>query len=542
MSGFSRILAERGISAINGPPLRRVGSALIALALAMALSMPASAADVTIAVRTDADSIDPHYHVYVPNRAVARHIFDALVRSGGRGQIQPGLAESWQVIGDDVWEFHLRHGVTFHDGTPFTADDVAFTLARAPNVPNSPSSYAQYTKAIDRVEVVDPYTVRIHTKGPAPTLLVDLDAIAILSRHAAEGKSTSDFNNGRATIGTGPYKFVEWVPGHQLKLERNPAYWGGVEPWEHVTIRPIANDGARVATILSGDVDMIEGVPAADRPRIAASPQLALSECDAFRIIYINMDTARDISPGISDADGAKMDRNPLRDARVRRAISLAINRQALVERLLGGQAHAAGQYVPPDVGGASPNLPPLPYDPDLARRLLKEAGWGSGFSVVMASSNDRFPQDAQVAQAVGQMLAKVGIKADVQPMPAGMLFSRGSKLEFSMMLSGWVGSGEASSPFTALMATYDPKTGMGPSNRGRWSNAEFDAALGQALRTMDDARRNALYARAAEIAVADMGVIPVYFTINTWATRRDLTYAARGDETSLAMGLRPAK
>ena len=110
------------------------------------------------------------------------------------------------------------------------------------------------------------------------------------------------------------------------------------------------------------------------------------------------------------------------------------------------------------------------------------------------------------------------------------------------MMLSGWVGSGEASSPFTALMATYDPKTGMGPSNRGRWSNAEFDAALGQALRTMDDARRNALYARAAEIAVADMGVIPVYFTINTWATRRDLTYAARGDETSLAMGLRPAK
>ena len=126
--------------------------------------------------------------------------------------------------------------------------------------------------------------------------------------------------------------------------------------------------------------------------------------------------------------------------------------------------------------------------------------------------------------------------------MPAAMLFSRGSKLEFSMMLSGWVGTGEASSPFTALMATYDPKTGLGPSNRGRWSNPAFDAVLGEALHTMDDAKRNALYGQAAEIAVANMGVIPVYFTVNTWATRKGLVYDARADEISLAMGLRPAK
>ena len=511
-------------------------------ALASVMPMPASAADVTIAVRTDASSIDPHYHVYVPNRMVARHIFDALVKAGPRGQISPGLAESWSVVGENTWEFRLRHGVTFHDGTPFTADDVAFTLARAPNVPNSPSSFSQYTKLIDSVEVVDPFTIRLHTKGPAPTLPVDLEAIAILSRHAAEGHPTSDFNNGRAAIGTGPYKFVEWQPGSKLVLARNPGYWGGAEPWDQVTIRPIANDGARVASMLSGDVDMIEGVPAADRARLAASPKLDLFECDAFRIIYIHMDSYRDVSPGITDAQGARLDRNPLKDARVRRAISLAINRPALAERLLGGQAHPAGQYTSPAVAGSSPNLPPQPYDPELAKRLLKEAGWADGFSVVLASSNDRFPSDAQVAQAVGQMLARVGIKTDVQPMPAAMLFSRGSKLEFSMILSGWVGSGEASSPLTALMATYDPKTGMGPSNRGRWSNKAFDAALTEALNTLDDAKRNVLYARAAEIAVEEMGVIPVYFTVNTWATRKGLTYAPRGDETSLAMGLRPGQ
>jgi peptide/nickel transport system substrate-binding protein len=187
-----------------------------------------------------------------------------------------------------------------------------------------------------------------------------------------------------------------------------------------------------------------------------------------------------------------------------------------LTEWLLSGQAHPAGQYSPPGTPGISANLKPLAFDLDEACRLLKEAGWGDGFSVVLAGSNDRFPQDAQVTQAVGQMLARVGIKTGVQTMPAAMLFSRGSKLEFSMMLSGWVGTGEASSPFTALMATYDPKTGLGPSNRGRWSNPAFDGVLGEALRTMNDDKRNALYARAAEIAVGDMGVIPVYFTVNT--------------------------
>jgi peptide/nickel transport system substrate-binding protein len=498
------------------------------------------AAEIRMAVRTDISSVDPHYHVYVPNRAASRHIFDSLTRLGPRGEVGPGLAQSWRVVEDDLWEFTLREGITFHDGTPLEAADVAFTLARAPEVPNSPSSYRQYTKSIAGVEVTGPRTVRIRTKGPSPTLLVDLEAISILSRKIAEGKPTSDYNNGRAAIGTGPYRFVEWQAGNRLVLERNPGYWGGAEPWDRVTIRPVSNDGARVAAMLSGDVDMIEGVPGVDRATLAAAPNLALHECDAFRIIYLQMDSARDASPGLRDNAGNPLDRNPFKDARVRQALSLAINRAGLAERLLSGQARPAGQYVPGDVPGASPNLKPLPFDPDRARALLKEAGWADGFQVALAGSNDRYPNDAQVAQAIGQMFARIGVKTDVQPMPASQLFSRGSKLEFSAILSGWVGNGEASSPLVALMATYDAKTGMGPSNRGRWSNAEYDAAIGAALRTLDDTRRNALYAKAAEIAVAEMGMIPVYFTINTWATRKDLVYAARGDESSLATGLRP--
>ena len=514
---------------------------LLPFAALLMAPVAAQAADVRIAVRTDVSSIDPHFHVYAPNSAITHHIFETLVNADPRGRIVPALAESWRMLDDTTWEFTLRQGLTFHDGSALTAADVAFTYARAPNVPNSPSSFSQYLKLVDRTEVVDARTLRIRTKGPAPTLLVDLANIGIIAK-ANEGAATSDFNSGKAAIGAGPYKFVSWVPGDRIEMVRNPAYWGGAEPWEKVTFRPIANDGARVAAMLSGDVDMIDGVPGVDRARLAASPTLTLAECDAFRIIYIVMDSARDVSPGVFDLAGKPLDRNPLKDARVRRALSLAINRQALVDRLLSGQAHPAGQYVPSDVAGASPNLPPLPFDADLAKKLLAEAGWGGGFSILLASSNDRFPNDAQVAQAVGQMMARIGVKAEVQTMPASILFSRGSKLEFSVMLSGWVGNGEASSPMVALMASYDVKAGLGTSNRGRWSNPDFDTALGSALRTLDEPKRNAFYARAAEIAVGDMGVIPVYFTVNTWAMKKGFTYAARGDEQTHAMGLRPAR
>jgi peptide/nickel transport system substrate-binding protein len=519
-------------------------NALLGAAALLAASVPAIApmaqtAEVRIAVRTDVSSIDPHYHAYIPNRAISRHIFDSLTALSPRGEVRPGLAASWKVVQEDVWEFSLRDAA-FHDGSKVTAEDVAFTFVRAPDVPNSPSSYRTFMKSVDSVEVIDPRTVRIRTKGPAPTLLVDIEAIAILSKAAAEGRATSDFNAGRAALGTGPYRFVEWQAGSRLVLERNPAYWGGAEPWSRVTFRPIANDGARVAAILSGDVDMIEGVPGIDRAKLAAHPNLAIHEADAFRIIYLQMDSARDASPGLKDNAGQPLARNPFKDARVRQAISLAINREGLAERLLSGQAKPAAQYVPAYVPGASPNLKPLPFDPERARALLREAGWADGFQMGLAGSNDRYPNDAQVAQAIGQMLARIGVKVDVQTMPASQLFSRGSKLEFSAILSGWVGNGEPSSTLVSLMATFDPAKGMGASNRGRWSSAAYDAALQTALRTMDEPKRLALYGQAAEIAIAEMGMIPVYFTINTWATRKDLTYVARGDETSLAMGLRP--
>ena len=193
-----------------------LSAALALAALATLAPLPAGAAELRMAVRTDASSIDPHYHVYTPNSAVFRHVFDTLTQADARGRIRPGLATRWTAVAADVWEFTLRPGVTFHDGTAFTADDVAFSLARAPNVPNSPSSYAQYTKLVARAEVVDPLTIRVHTRGPAPPLPVDMSAIAIVSRRAAEGRATSDFNGGAVLRSTSKLFRVcasgSWLP------------------------------------------------------------------------------------------------------------------------------------------------------------------------------------------------------------------------------------------------------------------------------------------------------------------------------------------
>jgi peptide/nickel transport system substrate-binding protein len=515
---------------------------LLLVWLAVLLPVFAHAAEVRIAVRTDASSIDPHFHHFTPNVAVGRHIFDPLIVQDAGMALQPGLAVSWKPVAEDMWEFKLRPGVKFHDGTLFTADDVAFSLARVPNVPNSPSSFAMSTKEITEIIVVDPLTIRLRTHGPAPVLPFDLCTVMIVSKHAAEGRSTADFNSGRAAIGTGPYKFVEWVAGDHLTLARNPDYWGDKQPWDRVTLRPIANNAARVAALLSGDVDMIEGVPINDRQQIVDDKRFSLSERESARLIYLLLDGAREVTPGITAADGKVLEYNPFRDLRVRQAVSAAINREALTGKLLNGQASPAGDVVPPGFFGANPSLKPTPYDPALATKLLAEAGWKDGFNLILAGSNDRYPNDAQVSQAIAQMLSRIGIKTQVESLPSAILYTRGSKLEFSAFLGGWIAdSGEASSALVSLLATYDKERGMGPSNRGRYSSAVFDKTLAQALRTLDDGKRAKLLGEAAAIAVADVGIVPLYFLVNSWGTRKGLVYEARADEMTLAASLRPA-
>ena len=511
------------------------------LALWAAAGVPAGAADLSIGLGADITSIDPHFHNLTPNNSAAQHVFDTLVAKDAAGKLRPALAESWRVVDDLTWEFKLRKGVRFHDGSEFTAADVVFTLERIPNVPNSPSPFTTYTKQITETIVVDPLTLRLKTAAPYPQMPNDMSTVMIVSARAAAKASTEDFNSGKATIGTGPFKFVRWQKGDRIELARNDAYWGPKSPWERVTFRIITSDPTRVASLLSGEVGAIENVPTGDLAKLNSDKRLSIYRTVSVRLMYLHMDTARDKTPFATDKAGRPLDKNPLKDVRVRRAMSKAINRQALVDRVMEGAAVSSSQLMPSGFFGYVPAIKPEAYDPDGARKLLAEAGYPDGFGLTLHAPNNRYVNDEQVAQAIAQMLTKVGIQTRVDAMPSAVYFSRGSKLEFSFLLVGWgAETMEASSPLKALLATFNTAKGMGTANRGRYSNPKMDAVLDQALATVDDGRREKLLQQATEIGVGDLGIIPLYHQHNLWAARRGVVYEPRADERTFAHEFRP--
>ncbi|WP_458095062.1 ABC transporter substrate-binding protein [Roseomonas sp. WA12] len=536
---------------VTGRLTRRIaGAALLALAPLAAAAQsgtqsgaPGGTTSLTMAVGTPVTSLDPHFHNQAPNNAMADVIFDKLVGTDERVRLIPALAESWRPVADGVWEFKLRPGVTFHNGQPFTADDVAFSLARVPQVVNSPGSFSGYTRPIRRVEVVDPLTVRLHTDGPAPLLPTDLANIRMLNRATHEGATTEDFNSGRLAIGTGPYRLRAYRNGERVEVERNDAWFGPRQPWANVTIRFIPSDPARTAALLSGDVDFIDQVPTSDLARLRREARVQLSEIVGLRLIFLGLDRSRTgPTPFITDAEGKPLATNPLNDHRVREALSLAIDRGSIADRVMEGAATPAGQFLPEGSFGHVPGLGAPTADAARARALLAEAGYPQGFRITLHGPNDRYVNDARIVQAIGQMWTRIGVRTAVEAMPWASYIARASRQDFSAFLWGWgSNSGEASNPLRALTATYDVPRGWGASNRGRYTNAEHDRLLGEGLRTLDDPAREALFQGATRVAMEDVGIVPLHIQKNLWAMRRGLAHTARADEISRPQDIRPA-
>ncbi|WP_298852721.1 ABC transporter substrate-binding protein [uncultured Ruegeria sp.] len=507
-------------------------------------SSPASAEKLTFGLASETTSMDPYFHNVGPNNALLLHIYDRLIRQDERQQLSPGLALSWKPIDDLTWEFKLREGVKFHDGTDFNADDVVCSFERAPNVPDSPSSFATYVKGKSVVKV-DDYTVHFKTETPYPLMGNDVSTVAIVSDSVGCGAATADYNSGAAAIGTGPFMFGSYTPGESVVLKKNPNYWDGAAEWDQVEFRPIASNPSRVAALLAGDVDVISGVPTTDIVTLRNNDAVELHQGPSNRVIYLHLDQFRENSPFIKALDGSDI-KNPLLDVRVRKAISKAINRDAIVEHVMEGVAIPAGQLMPSGFFGVSENLQPETYDPDGAKALLAEAGYGDGFQMTIHGPNDRYINDAKIAEAIGQMLTRVGIQMSVETMPRSVYFKRASSgspegtPEFSFILVGWgAGSGEASSPLKSLIHTFDKEKGFGSSNRGRHSDAAIDAVIEEALATVDDAKRQDLLAKATEMAMETQAIIPTHFQVNTWGTRKGLSYIPRTDEYTVVMSVK---
>ena len=522
--------------------IRAIAVALSLAVPALSLAVPAGAQTLTLGAASAVTAIDPHFHNLGPNNALGMHIFDRLVERDGLARPQPSLATSWRAVSDTEWEFTLRRGVTWHDGRPFTADDVIFTVGRVPNVANSPGSFGGFVRPIVRIEAPDPHTLRIHTRQPHPLLPLDLASVAIIPRHAAERATMEDYNTGRAAIGTGPYRLGAYRPGDRVELVRNETFWGAREPWARVHYRSIFNDAARTAGLLAGDLDLIEQIPTSDLARLRRDPRLTVTEIPSLRAMFLAPDFSRTgATPYVTDNAGTPLSRNPFLDVRVRRALSLAINRDALVDRVMEGAAVTSAQWLPEGAFGFNPDVRPPAFDLDAGRRLLAEAGFPDGFRLTLHTPNDRWPNDARLSQAVAQMWTRLGVRVTLEAMPFTAFVPRRARQEYAMALGAWGSStGEASNFLVNIVASYSRERLTGANNNGRYSNPWFDDLTARASATMDDPAREALWREGVARFAEELPMIPLLQLTNTWAMRRGLTHEPRMDERTVAMGVRP--
>ncbi len=528
---------------------------VIALAAAglLAFTSSADAQTLRIALSAQPTSADPHNYALTPNTTLRDHMFDGLTQVDAQLRVTPALATAWERRDDRTWVFRLREGVKFSNGAAFGAPDVVFSFCRILNNETEVvGSFSREVKRLARVEAEGEGTVVITTAEPNPLLPSDLSSLAIIPRGLANHEglrfspdgcgvkgpwpTLAQFNDGSAAIGTGPYRLVRYTTGDVIELARNDTHWGDRPHWATVRLTPVTQAGPRLAGLLAGDHDVIESPSTGDIPRLRENQAVRLAVAPTTRLIFLQLDF-REPAPFVNGGQAP----NPLRDVRVRQALSLAIDRRAIAERIMDGVATPASQFLPNGMRGTIPDLPVLPYDPARARALLAEAGLTNGFTLTLHATNNRYINDVRVIQAIAQYFQRIGVRAEVDAIPSTTFFPRRGRAEFSVAMGGWAaGAEETLLFFRAWMISREPTKGLGMSNYGAWSNAAFDRPAIASLSTMDDAARIGLMQEAGRIALAEMPVIPVHFESGVWAFRAGLKFAGRVDQTTPAMEIRP--
>jgi peptide/nickel transport system substrate-binding protein len=490
----------------------------------------------TIGVRTGPESIDPHWSTLGGHIEALRHVFDSLIGQDEKLGLRPALATSWRPVAEDVWEFKLREGVRFHDGSEFTAEDVKFSLDRIPAV-TGPMPMTLYTKRARGSEVVDRHTIRVTTDGPAPSLPYDFARLMVVSHRIGMEARNEAFNaGGGVAVGTGPFRYVRWEPRGDLVLERFDGWWGGRQPWARVVRREIPNDAARLAAVRSGGVDIANYVPATDVAALRRDSTMDVVVGDSVYVFNVTFNLAEPL-PRRAKVDGREIEANPFRDPRVRLAMDLAVNRRALARVVFEDLAKPMSQLMPEDFFGASPNLPERRQDLARARALLAEAGYPRGFEVDLHSTSNRLPGDGPLCEALAQQWARAGLKVNPFPTVGTVYFPASQRGEYSLLMSGWgTLTGEASYTYGAMIHAPDPSVGLGNFNRSGYSNPEVNRLLLEGSRTLDDARRREMFIRATEISMEERPMLPIVMPQTVWAMPKGrVSFTPRVDQETLA-------
>jgi len=497
-----------------------------AAALALAVTAGAQAKTFRYADQGDSLSMDP----YMLNESLllnfTGNMYEPLVDRGKKLELVPGLATSWKQTSPTVWRFNLRKDVKFHDGTPFTADDVIFSYERARG---EGSDLKSYVGSFKEVRKIDDHTVEIETTAPFPILPDVISQWRMMSKAWCEQhkamtpvdvrKGTENYASTHAN-GTGPFMLKERQPGVKTVLVPNPNWWG--KPEHNLTeavFTPIANSATRVAALISGEIDMMEPVPLQDVARIAASPNLKVLQGPELRTIFLGMDQKRD-ELLFSDVKG----KNPFKDLRVRKAFYQAIDIEAIKSRVMRGAATPTALMVAPGIKGFDPSLNTrYPYDPNASKKLLAEAGYPNGFGVGMNCPNDRYVNDGEICQAVAAMLAKVGVKVNLMVETKATYFPKILSRNTSFYLLGWTpGTYDSHNPLFALMATPGDG-GQGQFNLGSYSNKRIDELTAAIASETDQKKRQDMISEAFRIHKEDFGHIPLHQQALAWGMKKSV-------------------
>ncbi|MDE1949290.1 MAG: ABC transporter substrate-binding protein [Burkholderiales bacterium] len=510
-------------------------SLFLGLALVAAFVGPAPAQTLRWASAGDAQTMDPDSQNVQTTNMMNGQVYETLVEYDRNLQMIPALALSWEQTGPLVWRFKLRPGVKFHDGTPFTADDVVFSIERAAAPTSQISNYAA---AVGKARKVDDLTVEFQLAAPDPIFLPHISTLFIMSKSWCEAhKATKplDFKAGEESYasfhanGTGPYMLVSRAPGIKTVYKRNPGWWGKFDGnVQEIVYTPIANDATRLAALVSGEIDFVLDPSPRDLPRLRHTAGIKIIDGPENRIVFIGMDQGRD-ELLYSSVKG----KNPFKDQRVRMALYQAVDIEAIKNKLMNGQSYPTGGLTPSPLGDY--NDPEIerrfPFDLAAARKLMAEAGYGDGFEVQLDCPNNRYINDESICVALAGMWSQIKVRVKVNAMPVATYFPKLEKYDFSMYMLGWGGSiTDAETMLTPVLRNNLGEKGIGFYNYGHARNDRADALAAQSSVESDPKKREALVKAALTEFKNAVDIIPLHRQVIPWAARSNVEVAHRAD------------
>jgi len=464
-----------------------------------------AASSIVVAVDSPPRMMNPHGSDADSNLSVMANFFDGLMqRKGSDGILAPALALRYEHPDLLTWIFYLRKGVKFHNGNPFNAEDVKFSFERLsdPKV----SEFINTGKTIASIELINDYTVSIKTKNPIPWFANNMHQVYMMDKESTESRTVGEVQ--QVPIGTGAYKFVEWVKGSYVKMVANEEYWEGAPPIKNVELKPIKEASTRYAALVSGQVELASGVPVELYDKLVKNPKLQVINKPARRSIFLAL--------------GNKPE-SPWSDIRVRKAMYMAINEDEIIEKIMRGHASPAAQIPDPPTIGYNEGIKRLPYNPEMSKKLLKEAGCENGFEITLTGPNDRYVQDEKIAEAVVRYLAKVGIKAKLDVKPKAIFFPEVFEGKLDFYLIGWFdGTFDMGRTYFKLIHTRDKEKGFGSLNGAHFSNPDLDIVLEATASMVDQEARKKVLQYINKLATAEnIACIPLHYQQDIYAIQK---------------------